>query len=114
MVHEYELTVDNTNLANFKITKEVSSGQIKNSLQSAFDLNWIDNAGVLNSLMQKLANAESAFARGQTNTIINGLKAFINEVKAQKGRHIKEEAADIVISDAQTLIEQIQKGIHLR
>ena len=90
------------------VTKDVTSGELRSSIQVASDLNWIDNKGILNSLMKKLENAEAAFARGQIKTTINELNAFINEVKAQKGKHIKEEAADILINDAQSLIEQIQ------
>jgi hypothetical protein len=107
-VRTYSIHFDHDNINNLHVTKIVTSGELKTSIQVASDLNWIDNDGVLNSLQQKLVNAEAAFVRGQTKTTINELNAFVNDVKAQKGKHIKEEAADILIDDAQTLINQIQ------
>lgn len=54
------------------------------------DNQWIDNAGIVNSLVKKLEN--------------NQLNAFINEVKAQAGKHISAEAASYLLRDAQALI----------
>lgn len=51
---------------------------------------WIDNAGVANSLQRKL-DASS-------------LTGFINEVKAQIGKHLTTQAADYLLRDAQYLM----------
>ena len=53
---------------------------------------WIDSAGIANSLQSKLSS--------------NALAAFVNEVKAQSGKHISVEAADCLIRDAQYLLSQ--------
>lgn len=108
VVHLYRLDYDPANAEATKITKEISHSQVQQCLQTAFDLKWIDNGGVLNSLMQKIKNDEAVFARGQRNTEVNELQAFINEVEAQKGRHIKKEAAEILADDARTLINGIK------
>jgi hypothetical protein len=44
------------------------------------DNNGIDNAGITDSLLEKLAD--------------NDLISFVNEVKAQSGKHISSEAAE--------------------
>jgi len=68
---------------------------INNSLQ----LGLIDNHGVANSLAQKIEAAQGATG----NTRNNILKAFINEVKAQSGNHIKGVAVQVLLADANAL-----------
>jgi len=54
--------------------------------------NWIDNAGIANSLQAKLVN--------------NGLSSFVQEVQAQSGKHVSSEAAAYLLRDAQFLLSQ--------
>jgi len=108
-VHEYNLIFDPTHIENCQAKKLLTPEGIKTCLRSAFNLNWIDNKGILNSLTKKMENADAAYKRGQTGTAINILQAFINEVEAQKGKHIASTAADILIDDANSLIQQLQK-----
>lgn len=108
MVHTYSISFNGDDINKLKVTKDVTSGELKTGIQIAFDLTWIDSDGVLNSLIQELENADSALARGQTNSAVNELQAFINEVEAQKGRHINKEAAEILADDARTLINGIK------
>ena len=104
-IQSFKVSYDSSNANNCILKKVVNSGQIASSLQTAFDLNWIDNKEILNSLTQKIERAESAVAKGHIDTAIANLKAFINEVRAQKGKHIKNEAADILIDDARSYIK---------
>jgi len=104
-IQSYKVSYDSSNANNCILKKVVDSGQIESSLQTAFDLNWIDNKEILNSLTQKIERAESAVAKGHIDTAVVNLKAFINEIKAQKGKHIKDEAADILIYDARSYIK---------
>ena len=53
---------------------------------------------------KKLIAVEMAYLKGKTNVVHNVLLAFINEVMAQKGVHITEEAADILIADAYAIL----------
>jgi hypothetical protein len=72
----------------FQTTATVQSLQ---ALVTRFaDAGWIDNAGIANSLQNKLAK--------------NNLEAFVNEVQAQSGKHIPEQAAGFLLRDAQYLL----------
>jgi spore coat polysaccharide biosynthesis predicted glycosyltransferase SpsG len=55
-------------------------------------------------LNKKLVAAETAFLRGQSVAARNVLLAFVKEVMAQKGKHITEEAANILIADAYAIL----------
>ena len=48
---------------------------------------------LLNSLTAKIENAIKAYERGNTNAAINLLNAALNEISAQTGKKISEEAA---------------------
>ncbi|WP_420489939.1 OmpL47-type beta-barrel domain-containing protein [Neobacillus vireti] len=52
--------------------------------------NWIDNAGITNSLKQKLEN--------------NELQSFIQEVQVQSGKHIRNESSAYLLRDANALL----------
>jgi len=64
----------------------------------------IKNAGVRNALLSKLNAARSAFDKGKTSAALNQLKAFIESVKAQRGKQISAAAAAALIADANWLI----------
>jgi 2',3'-cyclic-nucleotide 2'-phosphodiesterase (5'-nucleotidase family) len=64
----------------------------------------IDNLGVYRSLLAKLQSAQKAFVKGQYNTSINILNAFINELISQSGKHVAPEAAAVLIADARWCI----------
>ncbi|MGO4270430.1 hypothetical protein AB4Z22_11355, partial [Paenibacillus sp. TAF58] len=54
--------------------------------------NWIDNAGIANSLQKKLDKGN--------------VESFVNEVQAQAGKHVSSEAATYLLRDAQALINK--------
>lgn len=56
-------------------------------------------------LLDKLTAAKSAIERNQNKTAVNILKAFTNQVKAQKGKALTNEQADILLTDAQALVK---------
>jgi 2',3'-cyclic-nucleotide 2'-phosphodiesterase (5'-nucleotidase family) len=68
----------------------------------------IDDNGVLKSLLQKLQGVQDALKKSQTTAAINKLEAFINEVLAQSGKHISEDAANLLIADAQWVIAHMK------
>jgi hypothetical protein len=72
-------------------------------IASALQQNWIDNQGIANSLSQKIqaASQSNGFSR------LNQLNAFINEVNAQTGKHIGSPTAQVLLQDANSLINQI-------
>lgn len=61
-------------------------------------------------LLDKLNAAQSALNREQNKTAANILKAFANQVKAQKGKKITNEQANILLADANELIEVLNGG----
>jgi hypothetical protein len=68
-------------------------------------LGAIDNDGVARSLTQKLRAVESAVDRGQKSVAQNGLRAFVKEVAAQSGEHIEVAVADLLVAQADSLLE---------
>jgi DNA-binding beta-propeller fold protein YncE len=71
---------------------------ISNSLQ----LGLIDNKGIANSLSKKLVTAKNAMGEARTNI----LRSFKNEVDAQSGKHIIGVLPQVLIEDAESLINQ--------
>jgi 2',3'-cyclic-nucleotide 2'-phosphodiesterase (5'-nucleotidase family) len=71
----------------------------------------IDNKGIYTSLLAKLTTAQKALDKGQITVAINTLKAFINDVMAQSGKHITPEAAAILIADARWVIHQLDPSV---
>jgi hypothetical protein len=74
----------------------------------ALGLGWIDNQGIANSLDQKLDNAKSQLQRGNTVAAKNTLQALINEVEAQKGKHLTSEAYALLKFNTEYLISKLQ------
>jgi 5'-nucleotidase / UDP-sugar diphosphatase len=67
----------------------------------------IKNAGTYNSLIQKLNTAQAAWDGGQAHVVANLLNAFMNQVAAQAGKHIKAEAASALTANAQLILDQM-------
>jgi hypothetical protein len=70
--------------------------------------NKIDDSNTVKSLLAKLNDAKQAAQRGNKTTAINKLQEFIDLVRAQSGRHITADAAQILIADAQYVIGMLQ------
>ncbi len=67
----------------------------------------IANAGVANSLRQKAALAQAAREEGRLSAAANLLRAFQQEVDAQRGRHVTDRAAAVLHSMALGLLEEL-------
>jgi|GEM_PF-1948843 len=68
--------------------------------------------GTENSLISKLDNALDSLERGNDNAAIGKLNAFINQVRAQKGKKIQNSDADMLIDGAEEIINAIQGKIN--
>lgn len=68
----------------------------------------IKNKGVYKSLMAELNAASNSKWPQTTSNILN---AFVQHVKAQKGKHIKAQAADLLIADAKWVITHLPDTI---
>jgi hypothetical protein len=71
-------------------------------------IGWIDNQGIINSLDSKLDSAKMALTAGDSITAKNILNAFINEVEAQKDKHLTSEAYALLKFNAEYLIEKLK------
>ncbi len=69
----------------------------------------IDNQGICNSLQGKLARAQDYISEDKAAKAISQLQAFINQVEAQRGKHITVVAADRLVDMATQLIIQLQE-----
>ncbi|WP_308638248.1 OmpL47-type beta-barrel domain-containing protein [Paenibacillus silvisoli] len=94
----HTLVVSSSDLAGNQVSKTIQFQTVASikSLQALVTLfansNEIDNAGIDTSLLKKLAN--------------ENLNSFVNEVGAQRGKHISEKAADYLLRDAQYILSQ--------
>lgn len=71
-------------------------------------LGWITNKGIEQSLDAKLENAKKKLEQGNNTAAKNILEAFINEVEAQKDKHLTSEAYALMKYNVQYLMEKIQ------
>lgn len=94
----------NVSSATVTFTVEATIDSLIPGLDRLYAEGKITNQGIYNSLRKKLQGALEAFEKRQGVVTINKLEAFINEVRAQSGKHITAEAADLLIADAQWVI----------
>src|SRR5262249_25576762 len=78
-----------------KLTKQATFPSTLDDINNSLKLGLIDNVGIINSLSQKIQNAEDAVGRGQINTARNILGAYKNDVNAQAGKHVMGIAVQV-------------------
>jgi len=74
-------------------------------LNNLASLGLINNDGILNALSDKLSNATAAIGRSDRTAANGMLGAFLDQVAAQRGKHILDPAASILTEDAQYLLK---------
>jgi 2',3'-cyclic-nucleotide 2'-phosphodiesterase (5'-nucleotidase family) len=107
-----KLTVDSYQL--HTILEESSVSKLTTSVQGLYDDGEISGKGVLNSLLKKLGNAQTALTRDKGTVVGNFLKAFINEVTAQRGKAISAEAADSLLAGARWILANTDLDVAAR
>ncbi|MCP9291555.1 FIMAH domain-containing protein [Gracilimonas sediminicola] len=75
--------------------------------RSCEELGWITNKGICNSLDVKLRNVERHLERNKPKQAGNVLNAFLNELSAQRGKHITEEGYALLYYNAEYLQQRI-------
>ncbi|MDZ7723785.1 MAG: hypothetical protein U5R06_13515 [candidate division KSB1 bacterium] len=83
---------------------DMMSKDIDNSYQKG----WIDNKGIYNSLTKKLKHAQKQLDKRNIKQAINQLKAFLNQLEAQRVKHVNEEAYNLLHFNAEALIERME------
>ncbi len=81
---------------------ETSLLSLMETLERFYMEGKIDNQGIYNSMMVKLAAGMKA---KNDKTMLNILDALVHHIEAQSGQHIAEDAADLLLSDIHWLIE---------
>jgi 2',3'-cyclic-nucleotide 2'-phosphodiesterase (5'-nucleotidase family) len=95
-----------TKSVTFSVTATVQS--LMTSVNRFYTERKIDNKGIRISLLSELNVAQFFLNRGQVKVANVLLGAFIFEVKAQKGKHIQAAAADLLITDANYIINALK------
>jgi len=98
------LSVENYQL-NTITNPPVSLQDMVDAIHFYYQEGLITNAGVYNSLLQKLAAAQAAWDEGRADDARNILGALINALAAQSGKKIDPEVADMLTMDAQAVID---------
>jgi len=98
--------INDNNQDNFPLMEPWSAPTMKSLIRTI--VFWHLPKGTENSLTSKLQNAIQSLENGQQNAAINKLNAFINEVKAQRNKKLTNEQADMLIAEAQRIINTIQ------
>jgi len=73
----------------------------------ALNLGWIKDIGTATSLDQKLDNAKAQLAKNNKTSARNILQAFVDEVEAQKDKHLTSEAYALLKFNAEYLISKL-------
>lgn len=121
----YSLTITGTSGAvshatNASVTVIATASSLSNVINQLLGAGCIDNSGIATALLAKLTAAQSDIAAGSLSTAINTLKAFINQVNAQSGKHIATSCTigsvtfnpvTVLIADAQGLINSLTVAI---
>ncbi|MGE5138766.1 MAG: FIMAH domain-containing protein, partial [Rudaea sp.] len=94
----------NATTESVEFTVIATTQSLKATVNRLFAEGKIDDASVRDSLLDKLNAAQAALDRGDIKTATNQLNAFINQVKAQSGKHITRDAAALLIADANYVI----------
>ncbi|MFO7888919.1 MAG: hypothetical protein R6V04_01115 [bacterium] len=93
-----------------KVQSNISLAEMMTAdVEDAYKKGWIDNKGIYNSLSKKLENAQKQLEKGKTKQALNHLNAFLNQLKAQKGKHVNEEAYNLLHFNVEALIERMEK-----
>ena len=71
-------------------------------------LGLINNKGIAKALSSNINAASNAAAGGDKERAENFLNAFINQINAQTGKHISGVAPQVLLADANCLLDQLQ------
>jgi 2',3'-cyclic-nucleotide 2'-phosphodiesterase/3'-nucleotidase len=94
----------NTSSATVVFTIETTIASMKTVVTNLYNDGLITKADVYQGLMNKLDAADKAKKKAEKIKILN---AFINQVNAQAGKSIAPEAASLLITDIQWLINDL-------
>jgi len=96
--------VGNSGTQSVSFTIIVTVDSIRDDVTQFLAAGRIENGGLANSLLAKLAAAERERTRGSCDAAAQHYETFIKELQAQSGKGVEAAAAGIMIADAEYLI----------
>jgi hypothetical protein len=87
----------------------VFTDTLRSFASQACNLKWIDNKGICQSLQATLKNVQKQLSKVKTKTAINDLQAFLNEVEAQKGKHLTSEGYGLLYYNGEYLLKKLRE-----
>ena len=98
-------TVGNSGTETVTFNVIATVGSLQDLVNMFFESGYFhSDKGMYTSLIQKLYAAERYINAGEIDDAIGVLGAFINQLKAQSGKHVDSYAANILIADARYVI----------
>jgi len=89
------------------ITRIATPSGLKQDITLSGKIGWIDNQGILNSLLKKAEAIETSISKGNKEAAENQINALISEIEAQRGKHISDKAAKILLEDTEYLMKSL-------
>jgi hypothetical protein len=87
-----------------KVHRIVSIGDLAADVTASCGMKLIEPGGLCQSLKAKADASDAALKRGNKRAATGNLHAFLNELKAQDGKHIQEPALTILREEAEALL----------
>ena len=101
-------TVGNSGTAMVTFNVIATVGSLQDLVNMFFESGYFYSPkGMYTSLIKKLYAAERYINAGQIGDAKGILGAFINHLEAQSGKHVDPDAANILITDAQYVIDNL-------
>ncbi|HEX7286531.1 MAG TPA: C39 family peptidase [Candidatus Angelobacter sp.] len=98
----YAMQVNSTPGAASSVSIAATFSSTVDDITNSLHLGLIDNQGISTSLSQKIQAAQAVTGPARANI----LQAFINEVNAQAGKHIRDIAVQVLLGDANSLLSE--------
>lgn len=103
----FSLNYDKEATESSELAPVVTFDSLQSDIASAYELGWITNKGVYNSLFKKVEKAEMNLNSGDiigTQDLLNSLQ---NELSAQRGKYITEDGYLLLFEVTQNLLNSL-------
>lgn len=103
----FKMTYSSDGSTPWAMTRVATSASLRQDIELSGKVGWIDNAGIVKSLLKKAEAIEKSISKDNQNSARGQLKAFISEINAQAAKHIDKKAVTILIEDAEYMIDNL-------
>jgi hypothetical protein len=113
-IHEFRIdavdALDNPSMTTVLFEIVATPESLLEGLARAVEEGQARSPGISRALTAKLEQAAALFAGGQCHTAANVYRAFANNLRAQQGRGVDAEIAEILITDAEFVAASCASG----